>query len=311
MAARRSSSTAAASDLMVSVMVGSEAPIIPGPHVIQRLSADRLASWHRERYVPQNAILSIVGDVDADDVESIVRARLGGWARTSFAEAPPAIRTPAGRVHVMDRPGSVQAALMLGGLAPTRADTDYPPILLGSIVLGGQSGRLMRALRETRGWSFNPQAGLLTSRHGGMWLTYGDVSTPHTGDALTVFADELRRMTAEPVSPTELDDAKRSVIGGFALNLESLAAVAANMSVRRVEGLSADYWQRFPDVIRAVTAEDVRRVAANYLAPSKALITAVGDRSQLVSQLTPFGPITFYDQDGRPMADGKARGAER
>jgi zinc protease len=304
MAARRASPNAAASDLMVSVMVGSEAPIVPAPETLLRLSADRLVSWHRERYVPQNAVLSIVGDVDRDEAERIVRALLSGWARTSFADPTPPFRVPATRVvHVLDRPGSVQTAVMLGGMAPTRADGDYPAVLLGSIVLGTPSGRLMRELREARGWSYNPQAGLLTTKHGGVWLTYGDVSSSRTGEALTVFVDELRKIATEPVSAAELDDAKRSVIGGFALNLESLGAVAANMSMRRVEGLSADYWQRFPDIVQAVTAEDVRRVAAKYIDLSKAQITAVGERDQLVPQLKPFGPITFYDQDGRPIAE--------
>jgi zinc protease len=304
MAARRASPSAAASDLMVSVMIGSQAPIVSAPETFQRLSADRLASWHRERYVPQNAVLSIVGDVDRDEAERIVRAQLSGWARTSFADPTPPFRVPATRVvHVLDRPGSVQTAVMLGGMAPTRADGDYPAVLLGSIVLGTPSGRLMRALREARGWSYNPQAGLLTTKHGGVWLTYGDVSSSRTGEALTVFVDELRKIATEPVSAAELDDAKRSVIGGFALNLESLGAVAANMSMRRVEGLSSDYWQRFPDIVQAVTAEDVRRVTAKYIDVSKAQITAVGERDQLVPQLKAFGPITFYDQDGRPIAE--------
>ena len=303
MAARRSTSTAAASDLMVSVMISSAAPIIASPQQIQQLPADRLVSWHRERYVPQNTVLSIAGDVDADSVERTVRSTLASWARTGFTDTPPAFRALSGRVvHVMDRPGSVQTALMLAGTAPTRADADYPAMFVGTVTLGAvQSGRLVRALREARGWSYNGQAGLLTYKHGGLWLAYGDVSTARTGDALTVFLDELRRLTTEPVTAPELEDAKRSVIGGFALNLESLAAVAANMAVRRIEGLSADYWQRFPDIIHALSAEDVRRVAAKYMDPSKSQIVAVGERDQVVPLLTPFGPITFYDSEGRPL----------
>jgi zinc protease len=202
----------------------------------------------------------------------------------------------------MDRPGSVQTALMLSGVAPTRSDADYPSMLVGNVALGGlQSGRLVRALREARGWSYNAQAGLLTYKHGGLWLTYGDVSTARTGEALTVFVDELRRMTTEPITLPELEDAKRSVIGSFALSLESQLAVAANLAIRRIEGLSSDYWQRFPDMIHAVTAEDIRRVSAKYLDLSKAQITAVGEREQIVPLLSPFAPITFYDSEGRPQ----------
>jgi predicted Zn-dependent peptidase len=303
MTARRSTATAAATDLVVAVLMGSERPIVASPEAFAKLSADQLAAWHRERYVPQNAVLSVVGDVDPEAVERTVRAAFAGWARTNFTESPPPLKHPGQRaIHFLDRPGSVQTALMVGGPAASRADADYPALFVGNTVLGSpQGGRLTRALREARGWSYNPQGGLLTYKQGGCWLNYGDVSTPRTGDALTVFLDEVRRLAAEPVSSQELDDAKRSAVGQFALGLESLQALASFMAVRMVEGLSADYWERFPDVMQAVTADDVRRVAAKYMDPAKAQIVAVGDREQVLPLLAPFGGIVIYDADGKPV----------
>ena len=284
---------------MVSVMLGSEAPIVPAPQTLLRLSADRLVSWHRERYVPQNAVLSIVGDVDQDEAERMVRAQLSGWARTSFADPTPAFRVPAARVvHVLDCPGSVQTAVMLGGMAPTRADGDYPAILLGSLTLGGQSGRLMRALREARGWSYNPQAGLLTSKHGGVWLTYGDVSSSRTGEALTVFVDELRKIATVPVSAAErpreaIRDRRVRVESGIARGccgqhvhapgrgslFGLLAAIPRHRPGRDCGGRSP----RGGQIHRSVEGTDYGGRGARLLVP----------------QLTPFGPISFYDQDGR------------
>jgi zinc protease len=304
MAARRATSSAAASDLIVSVLSGASSSIIASPEMLERVTADRVAAWHRERYVPQNVVLSIAGDVDPDDVEESVRASLSTWARTSFAESPPAIRVPAERgVHVLERPGSVQTTLMLGATATNRADADYPAMSIGTLVLGGmQGGRLFRALREARGWSFNPASGQVTYRHGGMWLTYADVATARTADALQVLLDELQRLGTEPMSAQELDEAKRAAVGSFALGLESLSALAANMATRRMHGLSTDYWDRFSDVLQAVTAEDIRRAAAKYMNPAKAQIVAVGEREQLVPLLAPFGPITFYNADGKPIS---------
>jgi zinc protease len=126
-AARRATSTAAASDLIVSVLTGSSVPIVATSQMISQLTVDRIAAWHRERYVPQNTVLSIVGDVDAEKVERIVRATFSSWGRTGFTETPPAIRVPPQRaVHILDRPGSVQTTLMLGGAGVNRADADYP-----------------------------------------------------------------------------------------------------------------------------------------------------------------------------------------
>jgi zinc protease len=303
MATRRASSMNAASDLIVSALTGSGVPIIASPQMLAQLNADHLVAWHRERYVPQNAVLSVVGDVDPARVERLVRSVLNGWQRTTFQESPPPIRVPSTRgVHVLDRPGSVLSTVMLGGPATNRADADYPAMLLGNMTLGGMPGaRLFRELRESRGWSFNPASGQVTYKHGGLWLTYADVQTPRTGDAIGVLLAELGRLAAEPVTEAELDDAKRAVIGGFALGLEMLTAQATNLANRRTEGLSADYWQRFPDVMQAVTADDIRRVAAKYLDPAKAQIAVVGDREQLLPLVSPFGPITLYDSEGKPI----------
>lgn len=73
------------------------------------------------------------------------------------------------------------------------------------------------------------------------------------------------------------------------------------MASRRNEGLSADFWERFPAVIQAVTAEDIRRVAAKYMDPSTVQIVAVGEREQVVTALKPFGTIVDYDAEGRPV----------
>jgi predicted Zn-dependent peptidase len=231
-----------------------------------------------------------------------VRASLAAWSRTAFVESVPPVRVPEQRaVHVMDRPGSVQTTLVLGGPATSRADTDYLPMLIANTVLGGSpAARLFRRLREERGTSYNAQSQLATYRHGGFWLVYGDTGITQTGDALGGFLDELRRLSAEPVPAAELDDAKRSLLGRLALTLEMQSQLASYMANRRMEGLSADYWERYPDMLQAVTADDVRRAAGKHMDLSKVLIVAVGDREQLVPLLQPFGSITFYDSEGKP-----------
>jgi len=253
LAARSSTSTAAAGDLFVVVTGVSPVPIVANPQRLGQVNRDWIAAWHRERYTPQNAVLSITGAVEAERAEKAAKASLTGWPRTNFTETPPTIRMPAQRaVHLMDRPGSVQTTIMLGGPTTNRADADHLPMLVANTVLGGSAGsRLFRRLREELAASYNAQSGLTTYRHGGYWLVYGDTNIARTGDTLGAFLDELRRLSAEPIPQDELDDAKRSLIGRFALTLELQAQQAAYLGQRRTEGLSADYWKRYPDMLRA------------------------------------------------------------
>jgi zinc protease len=302
-ATRRSTATAAASDLFVMAAGVSRVPVVATPQMLAGVNGERLAAWHRERYVPQNAVLSIAGAVDSERVETVVRSALSAWPRTAFTETPPVVQRPAQRAaHVMERPGSVQNTLLLGGPATNRADADHLSMVVANVVLGsGPSSRLFTKLREQTGASFNAQSGLTTYRHGGYWLVYGDTSAARTGDALKGFLDEVQRLSTEPIPAQELDDAKRSIIGRFALTLEAQSQIAIYMGYRRTEGLSADYWARYPDMLQAVTADDIRRAAARHMDISKVQIVAVGSRDQLGPLLAPFGPVTVYDADGRPL----------
>jgi predicted Zn-dependent peptidase len=269
--------------------------------MLARLNGDRLTAWHRERWVPQNVVVSIAGAVDPGDAEPVVRSALSGWTRTTFVETAPQARPPDARsVHVLHRPGSVQTALMLGGPAPVRADSEYLPMLVANMALGGLPGsRMVRVMREERGLSHNATSNVVTYRTGGFWLAYGDVATHRTAEALDAVLGELKRLAQEPIPAAEIDDARRAIVGRFALNLEQLPQIATNLALRRVEGLSADYWDRFPDAIQAVTAEDVRRVAAKYMDVAKAQIVAVGSQDDVVPLLKPYGPILFYDVEGK------------
>jgi zinc protease len=307
MAARRSTATAAAADLFVVVSGVTPVPIVATPHMLGAVTVDQIAAWHRARYVPQNTIVSIAGAIGADEAERLARAALAGWPATTVTETPPPIHAPEQRtVHLLDRPGSVLSTLILGAPATNRADLDHLPMLIANTVLGGSpAARLFQTLREARGVSVNPQSQLVTYRHGGFWLVYGDAATARAGEALDAFMREVKRLSDEPVPNDELDDAKRSLVGRFALTLEAQAQVANYMAMRKMEGLSADYWERYPDMLQAVTADDIRRAASRHMNVDRLQIVAVGDRDHLVAAMKPFGEVVYYNAEGSPLTTSR------
>ena len=113
--------------------------------VLDSLTPEMLAAWHRERYVPQNAILGIVGDVKASDVIAKLKTALAGWKRTDYKEALPANPKPVteAKIYLIDRPNSVQSTITMGNIAIDRRHADYiPVVVMNSIVGGGASARL-------------------------------------------------------------------------------------------------------------------------------------------------------------------------
>jgi len=137
-------------------------------------------------------------------------------------------------------------------------------------------------------------------KHAGDWRAYGDMNAARNAEAIDGFLAEITRLTSQAVPDMELDQAKRSIVASFALTLEQLPQLVAYMSMRRSYGLSADYWDRYPEKIMAVSQDDARRVAAKYLDPARMQIVAVGDASTLVPLLAPHGRVILYGSDGRP-----------
>ena len=291
---RRSESWVHAGELFDAAIYGAVAQTNLSEGSVAGVTSDGLRAFHRERYAPQNIILSVLGDVDDDDVEEAVEESFGGWPRGTFTPARPPFNPPEkARVLIVDRPGSVQASLILGVPAVDRAHVDQLPLVVANRVLGATPvARLFTKLRGERGLTYSAGSQLLTHAHGGDWRATGDVTSARVDEGIEAFLSELRRIASEPVPPQELDDAKRSMVASFALTLEQLSQVVSYISSRRVYGLSTDYWERFPEKVMAVSAEDVQRVAKQYMDLTRLQVVAVGDATQLEPLLSPLGATT-------------------
>ena len=289
-----SSPTAMTTFLFEEAVYGSAAPPRIDPGVFTALTADRLKAWHRERYAPQNAVLTIAGAISAADAESRVRDALSAWPKSSSSEQlPPMPASPPRRALVLDRAGSIQSSFMIGAAAVDRVHPDYLPLVVANRVLGGgPSGRLFVHLRERRGSTYGAFSALSAHKHGGDWRAYGDVSAERNAEAIDAFLLELQRIATEPIPASELDAAKRSIVASFAVTLEQLSQRAGYIASRRSFGLSSDYWDRYPERLMAVSAEDAQRAAAKYFDPSRLQIIAVGDASTLEPLLAARAPVT-------------------
>ena len=151
-----------------------------------------------------------------------------------------------------------------------RTDPDYIPLVVANRILGGgSSGRLFQNIREQKGYTYGAYSSLSAPRWPGIWGASASVRTPVTEPAAAEFFKEFARLQDEPVPDEELERAKRSIIGSFALTLENPQGVLARTMDLVENGLPLDYWDTYPAKIQAVTAEDVQRVARKYLGKNR------------------------------------------
>lgn len=275
------------------------------PESIDATTPEELAKWHRERYVPQNAILGIAGDVRASELLPKLKSWLGGWQKTELKEVLPPNAAPASakKIYLVDRPNSVQTTVALGNLAIDRRDPAYVAMVVMNRVVGdGPAARLFLNLREEKGYTYGVYSSFIALKYPGPWRAGGDMRTEVTDGAMTEFLNEIRRIREEKVPAAELDEAKRSVVANFALSLEQPTQLLNYALIRKLYGFPEDYWDTYPAKIMAVTADEVQRVARTYINPEAMQVVAVGDASKIKSVLEKYGPVEVYDIEGKRAA---------
>jgi zinc protease len=271
---------------------------------IDALTPQMLRRWHRERYLPQDSILAIAGDVHSSELLPKLERWLAHWQGARDDRAMPANPVPvsARKVYLVDRPNSVQTTLTVGNIALDRRSEDFiPMVVMNDLLGGGAAGRLFINLREEKGYTYGAYSSFTAVEYPGPWSAGADVRTEVTDGALTELFNEIRRIRDTGVREAELAATKHSLVARFALALEQPARLLGFALTRKLYGLPDDYWDAYPAKIAAVSVEDIQRVARKYLNPDAMQIVAVGDGRKIKPILEKFGTLEVYNSDGKSM----------
>src|SRR6185436_17679665 len=278
--------------------------VAPPAESLKKLTSKDLADFHSMNYRPNNAILAIVGDVTMKEIMPKLEKVFGDWQKGDVPAVtiPQAPAQSESRIYLIDRPGSVQTVLQLGTLGIERTSPDYFSVLLADRVLGGRpSGRLFMNLREDKGYTYGAYSNFGGSKFRGTWISSSEVRTDVTEGAMKEFMYELNRLRSEPVGAEELENAKRAIIGSFALSLEQPNTLLQNIITQKLYNLPADYWDMYPPKVSAITAADVQNAAKKYLDMSHLQVVAVGDAAKAREILGKYGKVELYDAEGKPV----------
>lgn len=280
------------------------ARIMPTPASLEKTTRDALVAFHKAHYAPDFAILAIAGDISMAVARAQIEATLGAWKKAGVAKPavadPKPIEKPG--VFLVARPNSVQTDLTVGTQAISRTSPDYFTLtVLNKVIGGGPTGRLFVHLREQKGYTYGAYSNLGAGPFRGVWQASTQVRTEVTKPALTDLLDEVRQMRDVRVPDKEFLDNKRSIVAGFALELESAQAVLGNHITRYRYGLPADYWDKYPERIMAVTQDEVMAAGKKYLDASRLQIVAVGNADAVGEFLKTLGALEVYDTEGKKI----------
>jgi zinc protease len=258
-------------------------PTIGYEHAVAGLTRDRLVEAYRRYFIPNNTIISAAGAISSDEIAERVTEAFAAWKPNPDFRLPeiPDIQrqsAPCERIIAKDKE---QIHIYLGHLGVKRSNPDFYPLLVMDVILGnspGMTSRIPRILRDEQGLAYATYASI-TSTAGvdpGRFAAYIGTSPSNREKALAGLRGEIERITQEPVLDEELEMAKAYLTGSFVFNFETNAQMASFLVEAETHKLGFDFLERYPDLIRAVTRDDVLRVSQTHLDPKNMTTVIVG-----------------------------------
>lgn len=262
---------------------------------VQAITRDDAASFYASRYVPNNAVLAIVGDVDAQQAAQSADRYFSAWKRRTVTMSAIAGATPVrGRkVLLVDKPDTTQSQIRFGNVAIRRADADYFPLIVGNTVLGGGfTSWLVSEVRVKRGLTYSIASRVETLRSSGSFSVSTFSKNASVLETIQVALDQVRRLRGGDLPPEDLDKARSYLAGLYPLRIESPEDLAAEILNVDLFGLDPDYINQYQKRVRSAGADAVKRVAARRLPMDDLAIVVVGPAQSIRKDLETLGPVT-------------------
>jgi zinc protease len=271
---------------------------MPGAGTAESLTsltrADFVA-FHRQYFVPNNALVAVVGDIDPNEAMAGLEKYFGTWKpaeipAANVTEPPDATR----RVIVIDKKDAVQTEIRVGHIAIPRKHNDYEAIDQAIKILGGEgANRLQQMLRSQKQLTYGASADLDTFKWAGAVIAETDTQTATTAEALRLTVDEFTRLQRERVNDGELEGAQDYMVGHFPLTIEVPDQIATQVLNQLFYELPVEDLPRYRERILKVTPDEIQRVARWFIRPSQLSIVLVGDADKFVNDLKGVGFGTF------------------
>jgi len=250
---------------------------------LDTITRDDLVTFYSDFFLPNNAILSIAGDLTSDELDSVMKKYLGAWKKADLPLIPRADieGKKAKSIIKIDR-DLTQANIIMGHLGISRDNPDYYAVSVMNYLLGGGgfSSRLMQSVRDKMGLAYDVHSFFSAYKEAGSFQIGVQTKNESANVALDEILIQIERMRSGTVSDEELSGAKAYLTGSFPRRLDTSRKIADFFASVEFYGLGADYIADYPSYINSVTKEDVLRVAKKYLDTGHYVLVVVANQKQ-------------------------------
>ena len=255
-------------------------PVNGTEETLSKVTLADVQGFYAKEYLPNQAILAVVGDITVEQATALVQTHFGGWkkgtAQTRTVKKSGVINKKTVQLIEKDL---TQSTIVLGHGGISRTNPDFYAVTVMNHILGagGFSSRLMDSIRDKQGLAYSIMSHYeARAMPGSFWVNL-QTRTETTNQAISGVLAEIKAMREMPVSDQELAEAKSFLMGSFPLRLDSTAKLANVLAQVEFFGLGFEYFSQYPRWINRVTKEDVQRVARQYLDPQHYALVVVGN----------------------------------
>ena len=272
---------------------------------VKAIDRAKVEAFHRTHYRPNNAFVLVVGAVEPEPTIAAIEKAFGAWTRgdvprPTFTAPPP---VSGRKLYFVQRPNSIQSSISVGNLAVKRSDPRWYELSLANTIFGGAfNSRIVRNIREEKGYTYSPGSTLTGFADAGFYRFSADVRNEVTGATLTEVFKEIDKLRAAGTEGSELQGGKAYMRGIFPIQTATQTGLANTLNTVYVFGLPKDYPETFRSKIAAVEPAQVKSAAATLLGSQDSVIAIVSDYAKVKDQLSAFKDITFLDTDGKPVS---------
>ena len=255
--------------------------------------------FYRSYFVPANAYLVVIGDVEFENVKELVTKAFTPWSKAappSFTYSDPK-DVQYTQINFVDMPNAVQSEVAVQNITDLKMkDEDYLDALLANRILGGGGqARLFKNLREDKGYTYGSYSGIRANKYSPMrFNAYAQVRNAVTDSSVVEILKEIDKITSEPVSDEELANAKAKYAGSFVMALEKPETVAEYALNIETEDLPKDFYETYLERLDAITKEDVLQAAQKHFSTTNARVVVTGKGSDVLENLE---KVTFKGKD--------------
>jgi predicted Zn-dependent peptidase len=237
--------------------------ILGGQEIVGAMDARKLRDYVQKYYTTDRIVIAAAGNVEHDDFVSLWQGAFHKYGMTSNSarkRTTPSL-LPAGR-RIYTR-SLEQVHIILGTYGLSAIDEDrYSYVLLNVLLGGNMSSRLFQEIREKRGLAYSIYSYIASYSDSGYLAVYLGVDRSSVNEALALVAEEINRLQNNPVSKSELTNAKDFIKSGLFLSMESMEAIMSRIAKNELDFGKYIPIEEVVDSIEHVCSDDILRLAA-------------------------------------------------